>query len=43
MPLGTSFLLDDELDKLRALLNLARGQKGFAALEFLFHFDLSLL
>lgn len=42
-PPGTSFLSDDELHKLSALLNFVRGQKGFAALEFLLHFDLLLL
>lgn len=43
VPPGTSFLLDDELDKLSVLLNFVRGQKGFAALEFLLHFDLALI
>lgn len=43
VPLGTSFLSDDELDEISTLLNFVRGQKGFAALEFLLHFDLPLL
>lgn len=43
MPPGTSFLSDDELDKISVLLNFVRGQKGFAALEFLLHFHLPLL
>lgn len=43
MPPGTSFLSDDEPDKLSALLNFVRGQKGFAALEFLLRFDLPFL
>lgn len=43
VPLGTSFLSDDELDEISTLLDFVRGQKGFAALEFLLHFDLSLL
>lgn len=32
VPLGTSFLSDDELDKISTLLNFVRGQKGFASL-----------
>lgn len=43
MPLGTSFLLNDEPDKLSMLLNFVRRQRGFAALEFLLHFYLLLL
>lgn len=42
MPPGTSFLLNDEPDKLSALLNFVRGQRGLAALEFLLHFYLLL-
>lgn len=43
VPPGTSFLLDDELDKLSKLLNFVRRQNGLAALEFLLCFDLPFL